>query len=76
MELLKDYYSEKIWLAPPQLYEISRLFSPGFGDFDAVRDFATRREEKSVERYLPVRIGCTNGAISVLPGNTISLQFR
>jgi len=50
--MLKDYYSKSdILLAPPQVYELSRL--KNFKDFDELKKFAFERQELGLEQWLP-----------------------
>ena len=68
-DMIEDHYAKKIWLAPPQLYELLRLFSNGMRDYDTLQAFVKERARKSISQWLPVRINCTDGIVSVLPGN-------
>jgi hypothetical protein len=50
--MLKDYYSKSdILLAPPQVYELSRL--KNFKDFDELKKFAFERQELGLEQWMP-----------------------
>lgn len=66
-EMLEEHATNAVFLAPPQVYELSRLIH--FNSFQALHKFAKQREEKGVERWLPVIITCKDGAISLLPGD-------
>jgi nucleoside diphosphate-linked moiety X motif protein 19 len=68
-----------MWLAPPQVYEMSRLCH--FQRLKELKQFAAERELKGSERWMPVRIKCQDGIIALLPGElltascTIHAQF-
>ncbi len=50
--MLKDYYSKSdILLAPPQVYELSRL--KNIKDFDELKKFAFERQELGLEQWMP-----------------------
>ncbi|KFM82169.1 Nucleoside diphosphate-linked moiety X motif 19, mitochondrial, partial [Stegodyphus mimosarum] len=66
-EMLEEHSTNAVFLAPPQVYELSRLIH--FSSFQSLRNFAVTRSEKGVERWLPVIITCKDGAISLLPGD-------
>lgn len=52
MEMLEEHAQERLFLAPPQVYELSRIHHlPSFG---AVRDFASQRQILGTERWLVV----------------------
>ena len=53
-EALKMHSEEKIWLAPPQFYELSRLAA--FESYQDLKDFSQERAENfSVEVWFPVQ---------------------
>lgn len=66
-EMLEEHSTNSVFLAPPQVYELSRLIH--FSSFQSLRNFAVDRSGKGVERWLPVIITCKDGAISLLPGD-------
>jgi hypothetical protein len=50
--MLKDYYSKSdILLAPPQVFELSRL--KNIKDFDELKKFAFERQELGLEQWMP-----------------------
>ncbi len=65
-ESLRMSCREEIWLAPPQLYELSRLY--GLKDFDEVNNYSVEREKDGCERWFPVRFNCQDGIITTLVG--------
>ncbi|GBM48258.1 Nucleoside diphosphate-linked moiety X motif 19 [Araneus ventricosus] len=66
-EMLEEHSTNALFLAPPQVYELSRLIH--FSSFQTLRTFARDRANKGVERWLPVIITCQDGVISLLPGD-------
>ncbi|XP_042908775.1 acyl-coenzyme A diphosphatase NUDT19 isoform X2 [Parasteatoda tepidariorum] len=66
-EMLEEHSTNSVFLAPPQVYELSRIIH--FQSFQSLRNFAVSRGDKGVERWLPVIITCKDGAISLLPGD-------
>jgi len=66
--MLEEHYQERVFLAPPQVYELSRIHN--LPNFKSVQEFALKRQTMGVERWLPVISTYNNGALSVLPGLT------
>ena len=64
--MMKKWKNEDIWLAPPQVYELSRLLN--IKKYEELKKFTTKREKFGVERFLPVRLIANDGWISLLPG--------
>ncbi|XP_022257074.1 nucleoside diphosphate-linked moiety X motif 19-like isoform X2 [Limulus polyphemus] len=69
MEMLKEFYSNSLFLAPPQVYELSRLL--GLDSYKSLRNFIVERREMGVEQWLPVICTALDGAVSVLPGDDL-----
>lgn len=65
--ILQQFYARKLWLAPPQVYELSRLLN--FANQDDLRQFCSIRHRKGLKSWLPVRQECSDGLISLLPGD-------
>ena len=65
-ENLRLNYAEEIWLAPPQIYELSRLC--GMRDYDELLKYTKEREHAGCERWFPVLVTCKDGIINTLPG--------
>ncbi|XP_075154230.1 acyl-coenzyme A diphosphatase NUDT19-like [Haematobia irritans] len=59
--------SSEIFFLPPQFYEISR-FVP-YKSHNYLRNFANERSAKGVTIYHPIIYNCTDGIVSVLPGD-------
>jgi len=66
-EMLEEHSQEKVFLAPPQVYELSRIHN--LPNFKAVHEFAIKRQTMGIDRWLPVISTYNNGAISALPGD-------
>ena len=58
--------SEKSRLAPPQVYECSRLAS--FVDTNELMKFAEERQKLGCELIFPVRLKCADGIVVIFPG--------
>ena len=69
-----------IWLAPPQLYELSRLAE--INNAENLKIFSKKRQQQGLERWLPIRCKTKNGDImTILPGRKslsllVPLQFQ
>lgn len=69
-----------IWLAPPQLYELSRLAE--INSAENLKIFSKKRQQQGIERWLPIRCKTKNGDImTILPGRKslslrVPLQFQ
>lgn len=65
--MLDEHSTADVFLAPPQVYELSRLCN--FVEFDTLRQFAAERQRLGVERWLPVISTYQDGAVALLPGD-------
>ena len=72
MDAVWEHVQGHIWLAPPQVYELSRLahFSKGH----QLREYASERQRSGVQRWLPVALRTSNGIMTVLPGTILLPQ--
>ncbi|XP_011198554.1 acyl-coenzyme A diphosphatase NUDT19 [Bactrocera dorsalis] len=68
-EFIKDYFDQKLYLPPPQLYELSRLLN--FPGLDELINFARVRSSKGVTLMLPVIKKCADGTVSLMPGDDL-----
>ncbi|XP_023231310.1 nucleoside diphosphate-linked moiety X motif 19-like isoform X1 [Centruroides sculpturatus] len=68
-EILEENRNGSVFLAPPQIYELSRLLN--FKKIKELDQFSKKRECRGIERWLPVVASSTDGAISVLPGDDL-----
>lgn len=48
-EMLQEHLELKAFIAPPQIYELSRLAN--FRDYASLLDFAIKREKYGIERW-------------------------
>jgi len=69
LEMLEEHTQERVFLAPPQVYELSRIHH--LSNFSAVKEFSSRRDPLGSDRWLPVLATYKDGAISFLPGDTM-----
>uniref|UniRef100_A0A182NAU3 Nudix hydrolase domain-containing protein n=1 Tax=Anopheles dirus TaxID=7168 RepID=A0A182NAU3_9DIPT len=67
--LLEAHREEKIWLAPPQTYEVTRLSY--VYDIDQLVRFADGRNRKGSTLLCPVQYNAADGVIFVLPGDEL-----
>ncbi|XP_076323344.1 acyl-coenzyme A diphosphatase NUDT19-like isoform X2 [Tachypleus tridentatus] len=69
VKMLQEFYSSNIFLAPPQLYELSRLLR--LDSFKDLKNFAIERGDKGVEHWLPLICTASNGVVSLMPGDDL-----
>ncbi|XP_053695543.1 acyl-coenzyme A diphosphatase NUDT19-like [Sabethes cyaneus] len=67
--LLQAHKDEKLWLAPPQHYELTRLSH--MYDIDEIVSFAKARSGKGSTLFCPVQYICSDAAVFVLPGDDL-----
>ena len=65
--LLQQHIDGKLWLAPPQFWEISRMSN--FTRLEDLKNFSTKRESRGCETWLPVLKSCNNGQYALYPGD-------
>lgn len=67
-DALRLHSEEKIWLAPPQVYEMSRLAA--YETFGSLQKFAQERAQQyGVETWFPVFANCSDGGVALYPGD-------
>lgn len=66
--LLRQFYNKQLWLAPPQVYELSRMLQ--LRQLDQLRLFSVNRQGEGLTTWLPVREKCSDGQVSILPGDS------
>lgn len=66
LSILEEYSAGAVFLAPPQVYEMSRLAS--IPSYAHLARFAREREFLGVDRWLPVIGAASDGVVSLLPG--------
>ena len=67
--LLHQFYQSQLWLAPPQVYELGKLLT--FSRQEEVERYSEGREEAGLTTWLPVRAECSDGVVSLLPGDVL-----
>ncbi|XP_037051313.1 nucleoside diphosphate-linked moiety X motif 19-like [Bradysia coprophila] len=67
--LLKMFADNKIWLPPPQCYELLRLCH--INDIDDVVSFAKSRNNKGITLHLPMYYEATDGSVFAYPGDDL-----
>ncbi|RDD41095.1 Nucleoside diphosphate-linked moiety X motif 19 [Trichoplax sp. H2] len=79
-EALKSHAIKKIFLAPPQTYELSRLcneyfllpYGYSFHTVPEILQFARHRAMNfPTKQYLPIHYQCKDGLLSLLPGDSL-----
>jgi len=68
-EALEAYTEKKVWLAPPQVWELSRMRN--FSKFDELKNFAQDREARGTPTWLPVLVKCKDGTLALYPGDSL-----
>ena len=63
--VLVQNQAEKIWIAPPQIYELRRILN--FSRFDDFRNFSIERSARGCRTYLPYKIDLSDGAVFIYP---------
>ena len=66
LESLQKNVEEQIWLAPPQIYEMSRLC--GVKNIHSLRQHSKLQDSAGCTRLFPVRVTLSDGIITTLPG--------
>jgi len=69
VESIMEQVKGDIWLPPPQFYELSRMAH--FVDYDHLREFAAGRQQRGVERWLPIFLPTRSGRMTVYPGDDL-----
>ncbi|XP_053675698.1 acyl-coenzyme A diphosphatase NUDT19-like [Anopheles nili] len=67
--LLEAHRAERIWLAPPQTYELARLSY--VHDIDQLASFAVNRNRKGSTVLCTVQYNAADGVVFVLPGDDL-----
>jgi len=67
LEMLEEHIQKRAILAPPQVYELSRISN--FNHLSDLKFFAAKREKSGVERWCAVITGLKDGAMLTLPGD-------
>ncbi|PRD32760.1 UNVERIFIED_CONTAM: nudt19 [Trichonephila clavipes] len=64
-EMLTDHFTNSLFLAPPQVYELSRMIP--LQSYHDLKKFAKKRELLGCERWMPIISTAIDGAVSYLP---------
>ncbi|KAM3876936.1 acyl-coenzyme A diphosphatase NUDT19 [Diretmus argenteus] len=68
-EIIHSYQARELWIAPPQLYELSRMCR--FPLLSDLHNFSSQRATEGCEQWLPVRLVKDDCHISLLPGDKL-----
>ncbi|RWS17011.1 Nucleoside diphosphate-linked moiety X motif 19-like protein, partial [Dinothrombium tinctorium] len=66
-KMLEEHIQKRAFLAPPQIYELSRLLN--FNEYKNLRDFALKREKLGIQRWSPSMLGFKDGILLAFPGD-------
>uniref|UniRef100_A0A6J0U6Q9 Acyl-coenzyme A diphosphatase NUDT19 n=1 Tax=Pogona vitticeps TaxID=103695 RepID=A0A6J0U6Q9_9SAUR len=69
LEALELFKSQDIWIAPPQFYELYRLYN--FSSLHDLHRFGSERALEGCERWMPVILVASDGHIQLLPGDEL-----
>ncbi|XP_053959779.1 acyl-coenzyme A diphosphatase NUDT19 [Anastrepha ludens] len=69
VEFVTLYFSKYLFLPPPQLYELSRLWH--FTRLNELLEFAQVRSQKGITLMLPVVQQCIDGRVNLMPGDDL-----
>lgn len=67
IEMLEEHHAKRASLAPPQVYELSRICN--FGTLKSLKQFSHKREQFGIERWCATITGLKDGAMLSLPGD-------
>ena len=64
-QVLEQNRGKELWLAPPQVYELSRL--KNFPNYDKLKKFCEERSKNGLITWMPYIIPVGDGAVSIYP---------
>lgn len=67
VSILEEHRKELVFLAPPQVYELSRMLN--YKELERFHRYIKARQVLGTDRWLPVMLTYDDGSISVLPGD-------
>lgn len=67
LEMLEEHHHKRASLAPPQVYELSRICN--FNTLKALKDFSRHRESFGIAQWCATITGLKDGAMLSLPGD-------
>ena len=73
-QVLDQNKQEQLWLAPPQVYELSRL--KNFPKYDDLKQFSETRSKLGLITWMPYIIPVADGAVSIYPQVKIISVFK
>ncbi|XP_054892716.1 nucleoside diphosphate-linked moiety X motif 19 [Poeciliopsis prolifica] len=68
-EILQSYQARRLWIAPPQFYELSRMCR--FPLLNDLHSFAHQRATEGCDQWMPVLVLQDQQHISLLPGDKL-----
>ncbi|XP_053557630.1 acyl-coenzyme A diphosphatase NUDT19 [Bombina bombina] len=68
-DALEQDQSLKVWIPPPQFYEISKLCN--LASLDVLHRFSRDRALQGCERWMPVLVHAEDGMVHTLPGDDL-----
>ncbi|XP_069495157.1 acyl-coenzyme A diphosphatase NUDT19 [Ambystoma mexicanum] len=68
-EVIENYESQKIWIAPPQYYELSRMAR--LPSLQELYQFCLDRALEGCERWMPFVVPAEDRYIQILPGDEL-----
>ena len=71
-QVLIQNREEKLWIAPPQVYELSRVSN--FTKFDDLKKFSAERSLKGCRTWMPYIIPMADGQVSIYPQDELYPQ--
>ncbi|XP_026574902.1 nucleoside diphosphate-linked moiety X motif 19-like [Pseudonaja textilis] len=69
LEAVELFNSGKVWIAPPQLYELHRLCH--FSSLHDLERFSSERALEGCERWMSVTLTASDGHMQLLPGDDL-----
>ncbi|XP_003737550.1 nucleoside diphosphate-linked moiety X motif 19 [Galendromus occidentalis] len=69
LAILAEYSNGSVFLAPPQVYEMSRLAN--MSSYGQLSKFCQERNKLGIDRWLPVIGATSDGVVSLLPGDDL-----
>lgn len=67
IEMLEEHHAKRASLAPPQVYELSRICN--FPTLKSLKQFSRKREQFGIQRWCATITGLKDGAMLSLPGD-------
>jgi nucleoside diphosphate-linked moiety X motif protein 19 len=71
-EATESFISKKIWLPPPQFYEVRRL--ENFASLSTLHKFCLDHASEISERWLPITLVTADSMLQLLPGDELYVE--